>query len=66
MVWIMVLRGHLRHPDQVMEFLNGGDLMTHLIRKDKFTEDETRYLLVRYFPRGVPSRDRLSYSYTVV
>jgi serine/threonine kinase 38 len=29
----------------VMEFLNGGDLMTHLIRKDKFTEEETRFYI---------------------
>ncbi|EEQ98204.1 protein kinase, putative [Perkinsus marinus ATCC 50983] len=27
----------------VMEYLPGGDLMTHMIRKDKFTEEETRF-----------------------
>jgi len=27
----------------VMDYLPGGDLMTHLMRKDTFTEDETRF-----------------------
>merc|ERR1719313_1737618 len=29
----------------VMDYLPGGDLMTHLMRKDTFTEDETRFYI---------------------
>jgi len=29
----------------IMDYLPGGDLMTHLIRKDTFSEDETRFYI---------------------
>ena len=29
----------------VMDYLPGGDLMTHLMRKDTFTEEETRFYI---------------------
>jgi len=29
----------------VMEYMAGGDLMTYLIKKDRFTEDETRFYI---------------------
>mmetsp|Transcript_103907 Transcript_103907/g.263911 ORF Transcript_103907/g.263911 Transcript_103907/m.263911 type:complete len:459 (-) Transcript_103907:58-1434(-) len=46
--WVIGLHYTFQDDDwlyMVMDYLPGGDLMTHLMRKDVFTEDETRFYI---------------------
>mmetsp|Transcript_35458 Transcript_35458/g.75591 ORF Transcript_35458/g.75591 Transcript_35458/m.75591 type:complete len:454 (-) Transcript_35458:25-1386(-) len=46
--WVIGLHYTFQDDDwlyMVMDYLPGGDLMTHLMRKDTFTEDETRFYI---------------------
>lgn len=50
--WFVGLLATFQDPDNVymvMEFLQGGDLLTHLERKGRFSEEETRFYMGEMF-----------------